>query len=91
MDYIDKGAVTAVDIQNILQGFRNKKSVDMLLKLEKILIEQKEQLVPKPKEGASVKEQKEWAADLVQLLFSFSSDRKLTYGSYSHYARETVD
>ena len=34
---------------------------------------------------------KEWAVGMVNLLFSYASDRRMSNGSYSAYAREKVD
>jgi len=79
LEYLEKGAVNAQDLHFITQGFRKKKNLDLYLKVRQILVDQKDQLLPKPKEGEDLKP---WASDLAQLFYSVSSNRKLYNGSY---------
>jgi len=44
-------------------------------------------LIPRPKEG----EEKRWADDMVNLFFSFASNRPTKFGVYKRYAREEID
>lgn len=75
---IDSGVLSAQDFHNILQGHRNKKSVDFYLKLKKLLIEQSEMLNPRPKGGINSK----YANNLVNLLFSLMSNKPTKHTVY---------
>jgi len=53
-----------------MQGFRNKKNLDINLKAQKMLVERKDFFNPK-KEGEEAK----WAKEMTNLLFSWASNR----------------
>jgi hypothetical protein len=69
-----------------MQGHRNKKSKDFYLKLKKLLIDQKDFLMPK-QQG----KEKEWAHNMVNIMYSFASNKPTKFGVYVRYAREEID
>ena len=75
---IDSGTLNASDFHYIMQGHRNKKSKDFYLKLKKAMIEQKDLLNPKSAGKEAI-----WANKLVNLFFSFASNRPTKFGVYS--------
>lgn len=83
---IEKGLESPEDFHHIMQGHRNKKSKDIYLKLKKILIEQKDFLMTK-QEG----KEKEWASNMVNLMFSFASNKPNKFGVYVRYAKEEIN
>lgn len=84
--HIEAGNVSSQDIHFIMQGFRNKKSKDMYMKLTKIINENKDTLIGKPKEG----QEQKWANNLVNLFYSFASNRPRNYGVYGNYAKDEL-
>lgn len=77
-DHLEKGLKSGEDFHHILQGFRNRKTLDFYLKLRSTLIDQKLVLSPPPKEGG----EKAWATNLVNLFFSFASNKQREFGAY---------
>ena len=83
---IDAGLESREDYHNIMQGFRNKKNIDVHLKMQRLLIDKKDFFNPKH-EG----KEKEWALNMVNLFYSFVSNKKKQFGIYARYAKEEVD
>ena len=86
-DKLDSEVVSADDIHHILQGFRNKKSVDFYLKIKKLFLNQKEQIFGAPQEG----NEKKWANNLVNVFYSFASNKPKNFGVYQDIAKEEID
>jgi len=66
-----------------MQGHRNKKSKDIYLKLKKMLIDHKELLMPG--------KEKVWADNMVNIMYSFASNKPTKFGVYVRYAKEEID
>lgn len=88
LDRIESGIESADDFHHIFQGHRNKKQIDIYLKLKKDLIEKKQFLNPTPKEGGDMVK---WANNLTNLFYSLASNRPKKFGVYSVYAAEEID
>ena len=83
---IDQGLESREDYHNVMQGFRNKKNIDVHLKMQRLLIDKKDFFNPR-EEG----KEKEWALNMVNLFYSFVSNKKRQFGIYARYAKEEVD
>lgn len=84
---VEKRAITADEFHYILQGFRNKKSKDLYMKLQAMLGDSKHILVPQKEEG----KEKAWAEGLVNVLFSFVANKPRSFGVYQVSQRVEVD
>jgi hypothetical protein len=81
-------AATASDMIDVLQGFRQKKNKDLYIRIRKALIERKATLFP---HGKTPEEQKKRAENLVNLFFTFASNRPKDFGVYKVYALEELN
>lgn len=75
------------DYIDILQGFRQRKNKDMYQRVRKALIEKKGTLFP----ASGKVDQKARAQDLVNLLYTFASNRPNQFGLYKVYAAEELN
>jgi hypothetical protein len=85
MDALE-GTPSARDIIDILQGFRQRKSKDLYMRVRKSLIERKSQMFPTSKDNLKAR-----AEEMVNLIYSFASNRPTNFGVYKVYAAEEVD
>jgi hypothetical protein len=72
-------------LMNIMQGFRQRKSKDMYIKLRKTLLQRKIELFKHCKDDT------ERANKLSNLLFCLASNRPNNFGVYKQYAKDEVD
>ena len=70
-----------------MQGHRNKKAKDMYQKLVAYLLEKKDKLVSTPVEG----DEKNWADNLVNVFYSFATNKPRQFGVYTAYARDAIN
>lgn len=82
---VESGAISQEDFHHIFQGNRNKKSIDIYLKLKKHLIDKKDIFNPK-KEG----NEKEWAVNLANIFYSFTTNKPRRFGVYQTYAKDEI-
>lgn len=61
----------------IMQGHRNRRSKDLYIKMRKSLVDNKEKLFTGQKGEA-------WAANLVNVLYSFACDRPTSFGQHRY-------
>lgn len=88
---IEGGLNSCQEVHLIMQGHRPKGSKDLYNKIRKALIERKDVLFNKPKEGASEVEFKKWADDLVNTFFSVYTNHNKRHTVYREYFRENID
>jgi len=89
IEAIDSGsAQTAADMIDIIQGFRQKKNKDLYQRVRKDLIARKTHLFPQAK---TPEEEKSRAQNIVNLFYSFASNRPQQFGLYKVYAAEEVN
>jgi hypothetical protein len=69
-----------------MQGHRNKKSKDMYLKLRTLLVDNKDVMCPKTPKG----QESARAENMVNIFYTFASNRPRTFGIYSNMARDNV-
>jgi len=84
---LDSRPITAAEFHQVLQGFRNKKSIDFYLKLRTLLVENTDSLLPRPQAG----QEAEWANNLVNLLFTLISNKPMKSGVYAPQARDEIE
>ena len=72
------------DFHYIMQGHRNRKSKDLYMKMRTSLINKKEQLVGQGND-------KQWAANLVNLFYSFVTNKPNKFGIYRNYAKDDLE
>ena len=82
------GAATASDLIDIIQGFRQRKSKDLYQRVRKALIAKKAQLYGPAK---SPEEERKRAETLVNLLYTFASNKPQQFGMQKAYAAEDVN
>lgn len=89
IEAIDSGsAATVSDVIDIIQGFRQKKSKDLYQRVRKALIARKNQLFP---EAKSYEEEKKRAENIVNLMYTFASNKPQQFGLYKVYAAEDIN
>ena len=89
MEAIDQGsAATPSDVIDVLQGFRQRKNKDLYQRIRNALISRKASLFPQAK---TPEEEKIRAENLVNLFYSFASNRPNQFGVYKVYAVEEVN
>lgn len=74
-----------------MQGHRVRASKDLYWKMRTNLLDRKDILFRKPKEGSSTEEYKAWADDLVNTLFSLASNMPKHFGDRKQGARDDID
>jgi hypothetical protein len=80
---------TVEQLCEILQGFRQRKNKDLYQKMRKVLITRKNALFPQAVEASA--EEKKRAESIVNLLYSFASNRPTNFGVYRVYAAEELN
>jgi hypothetical protein len=78
---------SVTDVQDIIQGFRQRKSKDLYQRLRRTILERKASLFPAAKEG----QEKKRAEQFVNLLFTFASCKPMQFGVYKEYARDEIN
>ena len=76
---------SAVELCQILQGFRQKANKGLVEKIRKTLVERREQLFPN---GAETEDGREM---LINTMLTFASCRPKNYGTYKVYAKEGIE
>lgn len=82
------GAPSLSDFMDVLQGFRQRKNKDLYMRIRKQIIARKAALFPAAK---SPEEAKKRSEDIVNLIYTFASNRPNQFGTYKVYAAEDVD
>mmetsp|Transcript_8571 Transcript_8571/g.14460 ORF Transcript_8571/g.14460 Transcript_8571/m.14460 type:complete len:306 (+) Transcript_8571:891-1808(+) len=87
IEKVEQGNITIEEFHHILQGFRNKKSKDLFLKLKDFLLNSKDTFFPPAQEG----QEKRRSEEIVNALFSLASNKPKNFGVYRVVVRDQID
>ena len=79
---------SADDFIDVLQGFRQRKSKDLYMRIRKQIIARKNAIFPPAK---TPEEERRRAEKMVNLIYSFASNRPNQFGVYKIVASEELD
>jgi len=89
IEAIENGsAATPADVIDIIQGFRQRKSKDLYQRVRQSLVSRKAALFPHAK---TPEEEKKRAENIVNVLYTFASNKPAQFGLYKVYAAEDIN